>query len=296
MAKHLVHPYEDLTEGQWLKVNLHAHTTMSDGKCTRQQVVDDYADRGYDALMVADHDVTTLVEDYMKLDSRGLLLIPGNEISANGQHLLHVNGTIPIRPIPQRQTVIDNASKEDDFVIVNHPNFGDNFDHCPMRLLRQWTGYVGIEIYNGIVNLATGNPYATDKWDMLLSEGRRIWGLANDDSHSPETIGTGWNEVFARQRTAEDVLEAILAGRFYATTGIAITDIAVEDMTVTIRTDAADHIVASGMLGRQIASVNDAQITVDVPETGIYVRFTCYGPHNTRAWTQPFFVEGHTRK
>ena len=40
----------------WLKGNLHAHTTESDGSRPPQEVVDDYAARGYDFLMISDHD------------------------------------------------------------------------------------------------------------------------------------------------------------------------------------------------------------------------------------------------
>ena len=33
--KSLEHPYNDLTGGQWLRGNLHTHTTRSDGDRTR---------------------------------------------------------------------------------------------------------------------------------------------------------------------------------------------------------------------------------------------------------------------
>ncbi len=48
-------------------------------------MIDDYAARGYDFLMISDHDIHTSPEDYAALDARGLVLIPGNEITRRGQ-------------------------------------------------------------------------------------------------------------------------------------------------------------------------------------------------------------------
>ena len=67
-------PYDNNSK-LWLKGNLHAHTTESDGKRSPQAVVNDYAARGYDFLMISDHDKLT---DPAKLDARGMTLIPGN--------------------------------------------------------------------------------------------------------------------------------------------------------------------------------------------------------------------------
>ena len=125
----LDHPYGDLTAGFWLSGNLHAHTTFSDGSRGRQEVIDDYADRGHGFLMISDHDVFTGRAEYETVNPRGLVLIPGNEISAAGPHMLHVNATRRVDPIANRQVVIDEAIKAGGFVVLNHPNWQDRFDH-----------------------------------------------------------------------------------------------------------------------------------------------------------------------
>ena len=53
------HPYQNLKDGRWLMGNLHAHTTASDGRRPHQEVLDDYAGRGYGFLMISDHDILT---------------------------------------------------------------------------------------------------------------------------------------------------------------------------------------------------------------------------------------------
>ena len=203
----------------WLKGNLHAHTTESDGRRPPQEVVDDYAARGYDFLMISDHD--KLVPP-SSVNARGMVLIPGNEITAKGPHLLHINARSFIPPHEDRQKNIDAIVEEKSIAVINHPNWEDNFNHCPQEKLAAWKNYVGIEIFNGVIRRLTGSPLATDRWDRLLASGRRVWGFANDDSHQDFDVELGWNVVRAKDRSIDSIVAALAAGSFYASTGIAI--------------------------------------------------------------------------
>ncbi len=288
--KVLDHPYTDLSSGQWLKGNLHAHSNHSDGTRSHQQVIDDYAERGYDFLMFADHDCLTDQDRYERLDNRGMVLIPGNEITAGGPHMLHVNADRLIRPIRQRQAVIDNVGDGDSFIIINHPNQGSSFDHCPASLLRQWRGYRGIEVYNGMCGADRGSPYALGKWDMVLAEGRKVWGFASDDSHTAADVGLGWIMACCRRRSLGGIMAALKAGRFYASTGVTIKNISVRGLNVRIETEDAARIVAIATGGKRIAVADRPGIDIDVPPHVKYVRFECWGTGEQFAWTQPFFV------
>ncbi len=286
------HPYERLSgSGQWICGNLHSHTTFSDGARGRQEVIDDYAARGHGFLMISDHDFFTSADDHRSLNARGMTLIPGNEITANGPHMLHVNGTRRIEPHADRQKAIDEAVADGGFVIINHPNWQSRFSHCPQELLDQWTGYSGIEIYNGTVGRLAGSPYATNRWDMVLAAGRRVWGFANDDSHLPvDDVGLGWNCAYVRQRGVAGVVEALRDGRFYATTGVVITGISVDGGRIRIETENAERIVALRDVASRIKVVDARSIEVDVPPDATYVRFECWGRGEAFAWTQPFFM------
>jgi hypothetical protein len=286
------HPYANLTGGSWLRGNLHAHTTRSDGARPQQAVIDDYAARGYDFLMLSDHDVYTSPQDYAALDAKGLVLIPGNEISRDGVHLLHVNADRLVEPHPDRQKLIDDIRAGGGFAIVNHPNWHQNWDHCPQELLERWTGYAGIEIFNGVIGRLEGSQYATDRWDRLLSRGRRVWGYANDDSHiAPQDVELGWNMVYVRQRSVGAIVESLANGRSYCSTGVVITRIDVEGSRILIETENADRIVASGFAQRRIAVMDAPRIELAAPKDTPYVRFECWGRGERFAWTQPFYVE-----
>lgn len=288
----LVHPYGDLTGGTWLRGNLHAHSTQSDGARPVQQVFDAYAARGYDFFMLSDHDVFSSPEFLARHDRRGMVLLAGNEITANGPHLLHVGATAKVEPHPNRQAVFDEINRKGGgFAVVNHPNWLRDFNHCPQAFLEEWQGYTGLEIFNGVICRLDGSEYALDRWDMLLSAGRRVWGFANDDSHA--MVGDdalGWNMVYSRTRSSDAIVDAMRQGRFYASTGVVISDIAVNGMSVRITAPNADRIVAVRDFGRRIATVDATTLEVEVPVGTKYVRFECYGRAEQQAWTQPFFV------
>jgi hypothetical protein len=284
------HPYEDLEGGQWLRGNLHTHTTRSDGARDVQAVIDDYAARGYDYLMISDHDIYTSPEDYTGWDSKGMVLIPGNEITRGGPHLLHVGADRFVAPAEDRQAVINAATEGAGFVIVNHPDWQEGFDHCSLDRLKGWSGYQGIEIYNGVIGRLNGSPYALRKWETLLTEGRRVWGYANDDSHAAQDVAQGWNIVYARDRSPQAVVEALRTGRFYASTGVEITGITAEDRRIRIETTNAERIIGLSRWGHRFAVADETFIDVEVPDDTSYVRFECWGRGEQFAWTQPFFL------
>lgn len=293
----LSHPYRDLTGGRWLRGNLHTHTHRSDGQRPPQEVIDDYAKRGYGFLMISDHDLFTSEAHLQQWDPRGMVMIPGNEITAQGPHLLHVDADRFVPPLKQRQEIInqvnDIAAKTGrGFIIVNHPNWFAGFDHCSIEQMREWVGYAGLEIFNGTIGRLDGSPYATNKWDMLLNHGRRVWGFANDDHHlAVGDIELGWNTAYVKKQSVAGVVDALRSGRFYASTGVVISAIEVDGMNIRIRTENARKIVALRDTARRFAMAEGQDIAVTVPDGAKYVRFECWGDGEAFAWTQPFFVE-----
>lgn len=289
--KIIEHPYTGLSGGTWLRGNLHAHTTFSDGQRPAPEVISDYASRGYGFLMLSDHDVFASAESLGQWDSGGMILIPGNEVTAGGPHILHVNASGPVSPQMPRQHVLDAISRDaESFAVVAHPNWFANFDHTTISQLREWTGYAGVEIYNGVIGRLEGSPYATNKWDMLLAEGRRVWGFAHDDSHRPGDVELGWNTVCVREKSAPAIVRALREGCFYPSTGVTIEEIQVEGLRIRIKTANAQRIVALCDTARRFHQVDGDTIEVEVPEAARYVRFECWGPGERMAWTQPFWI------
>ncbi len=276
----------------WLRGNLHAHTLLSDGCLSPQETVDAYAARGYDFLVLSDHDMLT---DVKGLDSRGMTLIPGNEITEYGPHLLHVGAKTCIPPDRDRQKVIDAIRAENGVAILNHPAWERHFNHCPIERLESLQRYDGIEIYNGVVRRADGNPLTTDRWDRMLSGGRHCWGYANDDCHERSDFGVAWNVAQSMDRDPESIVAALREGRCYASTGVTITSIGVHGRHIAVETRNADSIAAITNWGWRAQTFEGPAATFRVPDEFAvdmtYVRFECFGRGESMAWTQPFFID-----
>ncbi|HOR29291.1 MAG TPA: CehA/McbA family metallohydrolase, partial [Candidatus Sumerlaeota bacterium] len=274
-----------------LRGNLHTHTTQSDGVEAPQAVIDAYAAAGYDFLMLSDHDIFSGAELYRTLDARGMTLIPGNEVTANALHLLHVNGDRRVEPHRNRQQVIDEIAATQGFAIVNHPNWQwGPTPLCPPEELAAMSAFAGMEIFNGVIRRLEGSPYATDCWDKRLSQGERMWGYAHDDSHEPGDRFLGWNMVWSADRGVDALVEALRHGRFYASTGVVIRKLESDGMQVHIEAENADRIVAVTDFRLRLGQSDTNDLTVTVPETKQYVRFECWGRGEEFAWSQPFFV------
>jgi hypothetical protein len=292
MTLQIQSPY--LREGYlWLRGNLHTHTTRSDGQLPPEETIAAYESRGYDFLALSDHDKLVPPEAFQAHTK--LTLLPADEVSANGPHILAVGIQEVIPPDADRQKVIDAANAQGGFAILNHPNWLQHFNHCPQEKMEQWTNYAGIEIYNGIVEYLEGSALATDRWDRLLGSGRRAWGYAHDDFHISKGIERGWNVVQAADRSPQAILDALRSGRFYASTGVAITRIEVREDVLFVAAPDAQRIRFIGAWGRELFYADSGEAEYPVEDrAGGYVRVECYGRGVKAAWTQPFFLAGQT--
>lgn len=289
MKQRIISPYENAPSKQF-KGNLHTHTTNSDGPLTPQETITAYAHRGYDFLMISDHDFITDVAAY---DNCGMTLFPGNEITDRGMHMLHVNAKAKIEPYPDRQRVIDAVNiLPDSFIILNHPNWGERFVHSTQEEIEALNGFVGIEIYNGVSLRVEGSALATERWDMLLSKGRRVWGFGNDDGHSPKDFGVAWNMVFAEKCETVQLEESMRKGHFYVSTGVRLDAIHADTKSIHITSADTECFRVYHDHGQMLASVEGSELHYELPEcsTLTYLRVECHGRGARMAWTQPFLV------
>jgi len=76
-----------------MKIDLHLHTTASDGTDAPSDVVRIAFERGFSAIAITDHDSMSGVEEAVRAGAAlGVRVIPGVEISACGEREVHVLG------------------------------------------------------------------------------------------------------------------------------------------------------------------------------------------------------------
>ncbi|MCL6474684.1 MAG: CehA/McbA family metallohydrolase [Firmicutes bacterium] len=270
----------------WLRGNLHAHTTLSDGELSPDDTLNAFAKRGYDFVALTDHDIVASPNGLHP----HILFLPGVEHSAQ-QHILRVNVTSTLPHDLSYQSVIDLTRQEGGLVILNHPNWGENLDHWRNAQMIQLERYHGIEIYNNVIEYLEGSPYALDRWDLLLSEGKQVWGYANEDTHRVFQIGSAWNAVNVRERSKEAVLNALKEGRFYASTGVVLEEITVEDGYYRVRATNAKEMRLISLHGEVVEHVAGSVASFSLDKARKYARVEAIGEAGSRAWTQPVFLE-----
>ena len=234
-------------KGRWYKGNLHTHTLNSDGDSTPHEVTTWYREHGYNFLVLTDHNHLTDIAGLNAIHAakEKFLLITGEEVSDSFQKKpIHINAFNPGRLIePQHgdstaaviQNNVNEIRQAKGLPSLNHPNF-----HWAITIqdLLAVKGLGIFEVYNGhpMVNNDGGGGFASldAMWDALLTARQRLFGIAVDDAHHFKKFGKefsnpghGWVQVRAEALTPENILTAIEAGEFYASSGVTLRDVSV---------------------------------------------------------------------
>ena len=221
---------------KWLKVGLHTHTTLSDGKKTPEEVIAMYAEGGYDVLAITDH--WKYAEGGQ---TQGMQLLSGCEYDMAGTDQIsdreltfHIVGvgmaydpqlpaeyrrkTCQVSIYERVRTVVEKIRQAGGLAILAHPAWSLN---TPEQIRNCGTDFDAVEIYNSVSeHHMSDRPYSGQIVDMLASEG--IWYpiVATDDTHyytGDEMRGI--TMVDAAVAEEKGLLEAIRAGACYGTQG-----------------------------------------------------------------------------
>jgi hypothetical protein len=285
----------------WLKGNLHTHTLQSDGDSPPEEVATWYRQHGYDFLVITDHDKITRIAA-----PEGLVLIDGEEVTDRlPKKPLHVNAiglTRVVAPQGGKTSVevlqrnIDAVRAAGGIPLVNHPNFGWAFGADELLQLR---GLVLLEIASGHPYVNTqGPPSAEAMWDTLLTNGRRVYGVAVDDSHHWKRPwdtdiappGKAWVVVRA-ERDAKSIVKALERGEFYASTGVELEEVSGTRVKVKEKNGAHYRIQFIGANGRVLQQTQGASAEYKMRGTEGYVRAKVIDSNGKMAWGQPAFVK-----
>lgn len=280
--------------GHWFKGNLHTHTNLSDGRLPPAEVVQWYADHGYDFMAITDHNVVANLRLFMS--DPPLLVIPGVEISARrGRVEYHLLG-VGIDCVPSSsdaQSVIDALNAAGGLCFVAHPYWHD----LSLNSLLSLKGYTGIEIFNAGCWLEINKGHALAHWDGILRRGRNVWGIATDDSHfhTPD-FGWGWVAVRAGSLNVSDILKALRSGQFYSTMGPEIHDVRIEGREVRVRCSPARSIYLIGdgwhcpnaIQAWDGEPITEAKFTLHPYQR--YLRVEVVDEENRSAWTNAYRI------
>ncbi|MGQ0702694.1 MAG: CehA/McbA family metallohydrolase [Gemmatimonadales bacterium] len=307
----------DFAGKRWFKGNTHAHTTESDGDSPPEVVARWYKEHGYHFLVLSDHNVLTDPARLAGLADSTFLLIAGEEVTTRfGRKPVHINGLGITRLVAPEtdSTLVGTIQRNVDAVRgasgvphINHPNFGWAFGAAELREVRNDSL---LEIFNGhpLVHNEGGDdrPGMEAVWDVLLSSGKRIYGIAVDDAHHFQgefaghraNPGRGWVAVAARGLGAEELLRGLEQGLFHASTGVTLERIDVSDRALRVAIHGEGDFKYTttfiGDGGRVLAKVGglSPEFRLDPARSGslTYVRARVDDSGGRRAWVQPVFL------
>lgn len=307
------------TEGmRWYKGNTHTHTTNSDGDSPPEYVARWYKEHGYDFLVLSDHNVFTDPETLNQLVDSTFLLIPGEEVTSSFERKpVHVNGlNLPHVVEPQVgpslvatvQMNVDVVRDVDGVPHINHPNYQWALG---VEALAQVERYKLLEIFNGhpaVHNQGGGDaPGMEEVWDLLLTRGKRIFGIAVDDAHhfqgefGPDRVnpGRGWVVVKARALDADEIMRSLESGLFYASTGVELEDVDVKatrlEVRIKPRGDFKYTTTFIGSGGQALKRSGGIHAVYELDGAVGYVRARVRDSGGALAWTQPVFVVPEAR-
>lgn len=203
------------------RVNLHTHTTRSDGAATPEEAIACYRHEGYDALALTDH----WAFGESKIAENGLLVLSGIEYdtkTSTKDGLFHIVG-IGMREDPQLprdatvQEMIDGIKNAGGFAVLAHPAWSLN---TPSHIL-PLQNVDATEIYNSVSGVhMSKRPDSSLIVDMLGAQGRLYPLIGSDDTHYYDNDAFGaWIMVQADACTQTAILDALYRGNFYATQG-----------------------------------------------------------------------------
>ena len=223
---------------KFYKGNTHAHSTQSDGRLSPEEVFETYHAAGYDFLALTDH---WRVNDEQRY--KGMLVVPGVEYDFDFQtQVLHLVCLYPkasdARSVTRglsHQAVIGHVNKAGGVVIAAHPAWSLNTP----ALLASLDGVEISEVYNTMSDEPFNGPRGNSEslLDVTAANGKYYRLVAADDSHPYQGEQcVSWVMVQAAELSVPAILQALRAGRFYATQGPAFHDISIDDGRITVET------------------------------------------------------------
>ena len=198
-----------------LTINLHMHTTFSDGSGTHADLGQAALKTGVDVLLVTDHNI--LVEGmnaYYRDGKKRVLLLVGEEIHDQDRepqknHLLVFGANRELASLADDpQSLVDAVRLAGGICFIAHPSDAalPAFHETDISWV-SWevTGFTGIELWNGfseIKSVAKGKwqavayalfpdfiphgplPETLRRWDELTAKGQRLVAVGGSDAHA----------------------------------------------------------------------------------------------------------------
>ncbi|MCK9920797.1 CehA/McbA family metallohydrolase [Frankia sp. AgPm24] len=289
--------------GRFWRGNLHTHTDRSDGALSPAETARHYRQAGYDFLAITDHFRARFgfpLVDTRDLRTEGFTTLIGAELHAprtefsEEWHILAVGlplGFPPPEPEETGPALARRARAAGAFIGMAHPAAS----LLTLADAESLDAAHAVEVHNALAALEDRG----DSWhltDILLGRGHRLGAYAADDAHfQPQDppACAGWVHVRAVALDPNELLAALKAGHYYASTGPELHDVELREGQITVRCSPVRRILLTGGVpGKQVLvgkELTEGSLPVAMFGDG-YCRVTVEDAAGGRAWTNPIHL------
>jgi hypothetical protein len=289
--------------GRFWRGNLHAHSTASDGALPPAEVCAAYRMAGYDFACVTDHfreRYAYPLTDTSDARAPGFTTLHGAELHAPRTsrgvewHILAVGLPPDFAPPAEGEdgpALARRARECGAFIAIAHPHWYQLQPEDGMAL----DAAHAVEIYNHTSFVHTDRGDGAVFLDAMLSAGRRLGAIAVDDAHwkDDDAFG-GWVMVRAETLSPASLLVALREGRYYASQGPEIHDIAREGDAISIACSPAAAVMLVGPVSTNARHIGRNVTRACLPLErfrGGWCRAVVVDASGRRAWSNPLWLD-----
>ena len=292
-----------LNLSNWYKGNTHTHSEFSnDSLSPIEDLMAWYKENQYSFVVVTDHNYFTelyslnsLIEDGTNLVDDSFILVPGEELTAQTNHVNGLNISHLLSPSEDIAENFHAIIGANGLAQLNHPYA------TQIRVPEIVDSVQGIQapLFIEIFNSKTDTIFlpalpSEDLWDAVLSTGTKMWGVAVDDSHTSidgrYPPGGGFIYVDADSLDITSIMAAMNEGRFYASSGATINNFLYDRSKYSVETSVMSNIRFIGAESVILKEVNSTFAEYEYAGNEQYVRARIESESGV-AWTQPVFVK-----
>jgi hypothetical protein len=196
-----------------LKCDLHLHTAedpLDRIKYSSKELISKAADEGFDVISITNHHKMTFNQDlFSYAHERGVLLIPGVELTIKRRHVLVLNPP-PFKACSDFPS-LSRLRRPETLIIAPHPYFPGSYslNGYLLKYLHLFDALEYCHFYSPRIN-----------FNQKAVEVSRSFGfplLGNSDSHFLSQLGTTYSFVYA-EKNLEAIFEAIRQNRIKVAT------------------------------------------------------------------------------
>jgi hypothetical protein len=214
----------------WYRGDLHTHSDHSDAHgFAVADLIQMAHDAGLDFVFLTDHNTVTGLPEMDASADAALLTAGGIELTTYWGHALCLGARewVDWRMHPgtgdMARIAAATYANAQVFIIAHPLADGDpGCTGCSWRFSEMMPGNArAVEIWNGPWMCDSNNERNLALWYDWLNQGLRLTGTAGSDAHSPRDYApsTGFSVIYAESLSEAALLEGLLAGRLYLSSG-----------------------------------------------------------------------------